>query len=160
MPQSTNTSRPARGQTRRLTITAAKAGIQYFIGQVLCVETATGLGVPAADAAGLVFRGILVEPLIPDTDQGYTRRCHLDNRAGADGVLRGDDQYSERILRSDKGLRYAFPYTGPTPLPEQDAYVVDDESFTADAALVNHDIRVGKFERPGPDGTYFIDFMA
>ena len=156
--QTRNVSRPARGQTRRLTITAAKAGLKYFNGQMLATD-ANGLAVPLTDAAGLKFRGVVIEPLLPDESQGYKRGFHLDNTLGTDGIVRGDQDVSERFVRSDVGFRYAFNFTGPTPKPGQDAYAVDDETFTVDAASTTHNLRIGEVDRLGPEGLYFLDFM-
>ncbi len=156
--QTRNVSRPARGEFRRLTVTAAKGGLQYFNGQMLATDAA-GLAAPLADAADLRFRGVVVEPLLPDDSQGYKRGFHLDNTHGADGIVRGDQDSSERIVRSDIGFRYAFQYTGPTPVPGNDAYAVDDETFTVDPALTTHAVRIGQVDRIGPMGWYFLDFL-
>lgn len=155
--QTRNVSRPARGQTRRLTITAAKAGLRYFNGQMIATDS-DGLAVPLADAAGLKFRGVVVEPLLPDDSEGYKRGFHLDNTNGADGIVRGDQDSSERVVRSDVGYRYAYPYSGPVPKPGDDAYAVDDETFTTDPAGTTHAVRIGQVDRLGPLGWYFLDF--
>lgn len=157
--QTRNTSRPARGKARRLSMLPGTGGEEYFNGQFLCVELASGLGLSGRDAAGLKFWGVIVEPLLPDEDQGYKRGWHLDNRQGQDGVVRGDAESSERYVRADIGLSYAFQYIGPEPKSGQKAYIVDDDTFTVDPDLTSHAVECGLVDRIGPNEMYFLDFI-
>lgn len=117
------------------------AGSVIFAGAIVCREAASALGVPGADTAGLVPLGVAVD--------------ELDNTNGADGEVNGAD--GVRYVRVDVQGEYEFPLEegSTTPLPDGFAYIVDDDTVSADATT--NELILGKFTRPGPDGGWFVD---
>ena len=154
MPQMTNAHRPYfEHDPERPAMAPAKAGERYYNGQMVNADE-NGFAVPGADVAGHEFLGVLIEPILPDSDEGGVPGFHLDNLFGPNGVVDGDGNGSTRIVRYDSGRRYAFRVMGTPPKPGADCYQFDDETYTADVT----NVRLGKFVRPGPGGTWFADF--
>jgi len=114
----------------RLTALPVKAGSAVYTGALTCTETASGLAVPGSDSVGLTFQGV--------AHRGF------DNSSGTDGVV--DATNSTRYCEVDDNGPYSFPIQGSTPLAGQDAFIVDDNTVSADATVQN--IRCGKFRQP------------
>lgn len=120
-----------------------KAGEVIFAGAIVCREAATGLAVAATDTVGLVPLGVSVD--------------ELDNTDGSDGVVNGAD--GERFVRVDVVGEKEFDLDdgSPTPKTGEFAFIVDDDTVTADSADTTAALILGKFTRPGPDGGWFVD---
>jgi len=121
-----------------LPVTAATV---IYDGALTCTTAATGLAVPAADAAGLIFQGV--------AHRGF------DNAAGAAGVV--DGLSSERYCEVDTAGPYSFAVTGDPPTPGVAAFAVDDNTVSIDPGTNN--LQVGHFTEPDPDGSgdWFVD---
>lgn len=149
-----NIVREHKVHERAINVIGANAGEVYFTGAYILREAATALATVAAPGAGMIPLGVVVEPLFP-ADPADTS-AHLDNSAAADGVVRGDTQGSERVVRYDQRGEYAFTVDSGMPKPEDPAYLVDDD--TVDTADPGHGIVAGVFTRPAPRaGQWFID---
>ncbi len=148
-----NKNRQGKVHRRRLNVAPATAGVEYYVGAYVCVNTATGLAVRGADAANLRPLGVLVETMFPDDPDQIHH--HLDNSAGADGVLQGNPEVAERVVRYDQAGEYAFEVSAGTARVGQPAFLVDDDTVSANATVNN--VIAGHFTRPAPDGGWFID---
>jgi hypothetical protein len=118
-----------------------KAGARIFLNAITCTDT-TGFAVPGSDTAGLRAQGIAWKP--------------FDNTAGADGTL-GDTFNSfgaVRFVEIDSQGEWEIAFTGPTPKPGDDAFLVDDNTVST---LTTHSILLGKFTRPSSPGTWLVD---
>jgi hypothetical protein len=116
-------------------------GAVIYDGALVCTTAATGLAVPASDAAGLIFQGV--------AHRGF------DNTDGIDGVV--DGLSSERYCEVDTEGPYSFAVSGATPKPGEIAYALDDN--TVSVAQGTNEIIVGHFTEPDPDGSgdWFVD---
>ena len=101
------------------------AGEHIYGGSMVCLNAA-GYAVPAADASGLVLAGVAV--------QG------ADNAGGADG--------DAGVIVRRRG-RYHFKCQSALDQSAMGAnvYVVDDQTVTADAADVTHEVAAGVVDR-------------
>ena len=127
--------------TLRLVPLPVAAGEVIFVGALVCTD-ATGVAVPAADAAGTVFQGV--------AHRGF------DNSAGADGDLSGPLS-QQRYCEVDQNGPYSFAVDGAAPISGDTALVVDDDTVSA-AATVNS-LACGRFTEPDPAqaGNWFVD---
>ncbi|MEL7059996.1 MAG: hypothetical protein AAGN46_08225 [Acidobacteriota bacterium] len=111
---------------------AVKAGSVIYAGGLACVETATGLGVDATDAAGLEFAGI-----------GWTGA----DPGGADGVYaRLHSRGVAQVVASR--LAVSCKVTGATPTSRANAFIVDNDTVSASATT--HSVKCGTFISPDP----------
>lgn len=117
------------------------AGSAIFTGALVCREAATGMAIPGADTAGLVFLGLAHE--------GY------DNTDGADGTVVHGLSGNERTALIDRAGKYLFA-TDDSPKVGEKAYIVDDNKVGL-AATTTNDIACGTFVEPGPSGYWFVD---
>lgn len=137
-----NAQRSHKLHDLRLVALPVKAAETIFAGALVCTEPATGLAVPGADTAGLVFQGVAY--------RGF------DNGAGADGVVTGSHG-SVRYCEVDQNGPWSFAVSGATPKPGQDALLVDDNTVSAGATT--NSIKVGRFVEPDAlqQGAWFVD---
>lgn len=120
-----------------------KAGARIFLNAIVCTDP-DGLAVPGEDAAGLRAQGVAWKA--------------FDNTSGADGTL-GDTFNgfgAARFVEVDSQGEWEFTFTGPTPKPGDEAFVVGDDTV-AIAAETSESILLGKFTRPGSPGKWFVD---
>jgi len=119
-----------------------RAGAVLF-GNAIVATDEDGLAVPGADDANLTIQGIAHKP--------------FDNAGGADGVLASSaDMFdAERYVQVDQAGEWELAVSDGTPLPGQAAYVVDDNTVSAEDT--NNNLRLGRFTRPGNDGGWFVD---
>ena len=118
-----------------------KAGARLFLHAITCTD-ATGFAVPGADTAGLRVQGVAWKP--------------FDNTTGADGTL-GDTFNAfgaRRYVEVDSQGEWEFTFTGLTPKPGDNAFVVDDNTVSTVTA---NSILLGKFTRPASPGKWFVD---
>lgn len=140
-PLTASKQRTAKVLDSQYVAVPVNSGSVIFAGAIVCREAATGLAVPGADTAGLVPLGVSVD--------------ELDNTSGADGVVSGSG--GERFIRVDvQGEQeFALEEGSSTPVIDGFAYIVDDDTVSADATT--NELILGKFTRPGPDGGWFVD---
>jgi hypothetical protein len=118
-----------------------KAGARLYLHALVCTDAA-GFAVRGADTAGLRFQGVAWKP--------------FDNTLGADGTL-GDTFNgfgATRYVEVDTQGEWEFPFTGTTPKPGDNAFIVDDNTV---ATATTNSILIGKFTRPGSPGKWFVD---
>jgi hypothetical protein len=161
MPLAKNKQREHKLHERALNIAPANAGDVFFVGAYLVREAATVLATPGVDAAGVVPLGVVVEAMFPD-DPDFSRTAHLDNTAGADGIVEGGPERVERAVRYDQIGEYAFPLDPASDPPKvgSPAYLVDDDTVAAQAGVGEPSVNgiiAGHFTRPAPHGGWFID---
>lgn len=126
-----------------------KADAVIPLGSPVCAENASaGLLVPLADAEGLDFLGIALDP--------------LDNTGGADGTFtvpattRQQPTY-ERCIRVDRAGVWRFDLDGDAPLPGETAYFVDADTVTKDSGELTGAIVAGEFVRPAAAAAWWVD---
>lgn len=121
-----------------------KAGAVLFSHAIVATDE-QGLAVRGADAtSNLTIQGVAYKP--------------FDNRDGQDGLLTGfgDPWVAARYVQVDQVGEWELAVSGNTPpLPGRAAYVVDDDTVTADDTV--HNYQLGRFTRPGDDGGWFVD---
>jgi hypothetical protein len=118
-----------------------KAGARLYLNAITCTD-ANGFAVPAANTAGLRGQGIAWKP--------------FDNTTGADGTV-GDTFNSfgaVRYVEVDSQGEWEIAFTGATPKPGDNAYIVDDNTV---ATVTTNTIQIGKFTRPASPGKWFVD---
>jgi hypothetical protein len=142
-----NYARPHKLHERAVNLAPVNAGSKIYVGAYLCREGASGVVVPGADTAGLVPLGVVVESMFPD-DPDLARVAAYDNTNGADGTVDGDE--GQRAVRYDDAGQYAFVVSAGTPVVDAVAYLVDDNTVSANATT--NSIVAGIFKRPAPNG--------
>ena len=155
MPQlSRNVVRESKVHQRAVNMAPAKGGGVYFTGGYLWRDGQGRAlsGVPDPVEGGHPL-GVLVETLYPGEPDKAIHH-HIDNADGADGVL---DRYNrDRCVRYDQTGEYAFDVVGSTPIVGAQAYVVDDNTMTADQP--DPAIVAGWFTRPSDrSDQWFVD---
>lgn len=147
-----NVQRPHKVHPRDINIAPVNAGSKIYVGAILCREAATGVVIPAADTAGLIPLGVVVESMFP-SDPDLALTSAFDNTSGADGTISADGE-GTRVVRYDQTGEYAFAITGTTPKVGQAAYVHDDNLVGITSTNL---VKIGEFTRPGPNSTWFVD---
>jgi len=140
MPLTGDVIRPYSLHRTRLTPYPVKAGAALYTGANACVETATGLAVPATDAAGLRYVGVV------------WKGC--DNTNGSDGTL---GPPAERYVEVDDNGPWSFEFSGTTPKAGDRAHVVDDDLLTVDATANNIDAGVVTKPDTLNPGRFYVD---
>lgn len=136
-----NAQRSHKLHNLRLVALPVKAAETIFAGALVCTD-ANGLAVPGADAAALTFQGVAY--------RGF------DNAEGANGVVDGSHG-SVRYCEVEQNGPWSFAVDGATPKAGQDAFLVDDNTVSADATT--NSIKVGRFVEPDAlsSGAWFVD---
>jgi hypothetical protein len=118
------------------------ADTAIWTGAIVCTNAA-GLAVPGADAAGLAPHGV--------THRGF------DNRGGAAGTIPGSSNLfgAERFVQVDTAGEWEFLVSAGAPKPGGAAFIVDDNTVSANAT--NNNLKIGTFTRAGNQGGWFVD---
>lgn len=128
------------------------AGSKIYVGSIVVREAATGVVVPATDAAGVVPLGVAVAARLPD-DPDLAIDAAYDNTDGADGTITGSTK--ARCVDVDGAGLWAFATTG-TPKVGAPAYISDDN--TVQVAANTYGAIIGVFVRPAPrSGQWLVD---
>lgn len=128
--------------TPKLNALPVKAGANLFTGAIVCTDAA-GLAVRGSDTVGLTSQGVCYK--------GF------DNTLGADGVIPGspDNFDAERHVQVDGAGDWEFAVSAGDPVPGQPAYIVDDDTVSANDTAQS--LKIGEFARPGNEGGWFVD---
>ncbi len=128
------------GKPQRLVPLPVAAGQTIYNGALVCVD-ANDLAVAGIDAAGLVFMGIAY--------RGF------DNALGSDG----DALTKQRVAEIDVATIASYAIQGSIPKAGQRAFLVDDNTVSADPTANNVDI--GIFTEPDDlqIGRWFVDHL-
>ena len=139
MPLTQDVVRSHAVHTPLILAVPAKANAVLFAGAITALDA--GFAVPASDAAGLLIVGV--------------NQTSLDNTGGANGVIVGGDGHgSERFVEVDRDGMWEFAVAGTAPVAGQNAFVVDDDTVSADATV--NKLRLGQFIEPGLYGGWMV----
>lgn len=123
-----------------------QAGVNIYDHAIVCT-TAAGLAVPGADVAGLTCWGVAW--------RGFDNSTGPNGVVGS-GIVGSSSGSCERYVEVDGQGEWEFAVTGATPIPGDTAYVVDDNTVSADPTA--NQIVLGRFTRPGiTSGYWFVD---
>jgi hypothetical protein len=112
------------GKPQRLVPLPVAAGETIYNGALVCVFAASGLAAPGIDAAGLIFMGIAY--------RGF------DNALGSNG----DALTKQRVAEIDVATVASYDVSGSAPKAGQRAFLVDDNTVSADPTTHNVDVGI------------------
>jgi hypothetical protein len=130
-----------------------KAGVRIFLNAITCTD-ANGFAVPGANTAGLRAQGVAWKSF--DNTSGADGTLGANGLLGVDGTLRNTFNAfgAVRFVEVNRQGEWEFAFTGSTPKPGDNAYIVDDNTV---ATVASNSILLGKFSRPGSAGKWFVD---